>query len=534
MTGFKTCLASLAALLLLALLTVGAARAHEIETVGPFGAPIPVSSLGKSAIGVQTASVVRKSIPMEVSLPGKIEVIPTRQFDQHAPLSGRISSVSVSLGQMVTQGQTLAVIESPEMNQLAAQLLQSRLDIESEISRQQAALDEEVRQAEERYTLADSNYKRTVSLHNARIAAQKDVAAAEAEYHISDTRLKTARQNRDITLRTLKSRLELTLHPLRQRLRMLGVEENEIAEMLKHQQTLTQVPVEAARSGFITNIAASAGKSIDPSVSLFTIADLTKVWATAQVYESDMSRMRIGERVHVKVHALQKEHVDGVLTFVGTAVDPLTRTLPVRAEIDNPGYRLKPDMFAELMIETSDSAPILTVPHDAVLQQAGHSIVFVETGNAYQPVYVIEGRSFGDLIEIRRGLHDGDRVVVQGAFQLGAELVKTTGGAAQFSQATEGERSDEEDAKKVNPALSLSIQTVVVIVAVAFLLGFGICAMVLFRRNGHHHHDGQPADPMHLPPPDSVMNVVGNAPAGEAPAAQSATTSAKGSKQDHV
>jgi cobalt-zinc-cadmium efflux system membrane fusion protein len=490
---------------------------------GPAGKPIELSALGKAAIGIRLQTVELKSEPTEIAVPGKIEVIPTRQFDQHAPLSGRISSVVVTPGQLVKQGQTLAIIESPEMNQLAAQLLQSRLDIESEIATQTSTLNDEVRQSEEKYQLAQNTLNRTKKLYEQRIAAEKDVVQAQTDFQIANSHLRSATANKNILLQTLRSRLALTMAPLRQRLEMLGVNESEIEDMLNQQKTMTQVPIKAARSGFVTAITASPGKNIDPSVSLFTIADLTKVWATAQVYEDDMAQMKVGEAVHVKIHALQGETVSGCLCFIGTQVDPTTRTLPVRAELDNANYRLKPDMYAELFIETAGSNSVVVVPPDAVIQQNGKNIVFVEEGpQAFQPLYVTTGRTVENLLEVTAGLQPGQKLVTQGAFQLAAELVKNNGGEALFAQATEGERIEHEDEKKAPGGLTLNIQTVVMIVAAAFIFGVAVSAIFVFRgKNGRHHGES-------FTIPDSTHVVTSGEPPAES------TAKAPGSKTDHV
>lgn len=491
-------------LLLLSAMLVGAAvpgvSAHDNEPIGASGDVIPVSSLGKSAIGVRVETVRKTSLPMQISVPGKIEVIPTREFDQHAPLSGRISKLLVSLGDKVSAGQVLAVIDSPEMNQLAAELLQSKMETESEYARQKAALDEEVRQADRRMVLAESNRQRMRKLQDEKIAAQKDVIAADNEYDLAEMRLKTAQENRTIIMQSLKSRIHLTGNPLKQRLQMLGVDHKNLDGMLKNQTTMTSVPVKAARSGVLTDIQASPGMSIEPSVRLFTIADLSVVWATAQVYEDDMSRMHLGEKVQVIVHALAGEKASGALTFIGSHVDPETRTLPVRAELLNPNERLKPDMFAELSIQTAESSPMIALPHDAVIQRGGHNVVFVELQDGYQPTFVKLGRNVGDSVEVVEGLHAGQRVVVRGAFQLGAQLVKDRGGEAQFSSPTEGEHI-EDLGDKPRGELSLNVQTVFIIIATAFLLGFGLSAVFLVRNKSSRNSGSTPPNtvPNELP-----------------------------------
>lgn len=443
--------------------------------------PIHVNSLGKSSIGIQVQTVERKMLPIEIKVPGSIEPIPTHQYDQHSPVSGLVSRVDVNLGQLVTQGQPLLVVESPEMNQLAATLLQDRLEIESNLATQKAALDEEVRRAQEQFNLADYNKQRVQKLYDERISSQKDLQQAQTDYALADSRLKTSTENRIIVLRTLKAKVEIVLNPLRQRLRMLGVKEADIKNMVLKQTTETNVPVLAARSGFITTINASPGKSIDPSISLFTISDQSKVWATAQIYEDDISRMKLGQHVEVKVQALHGEIVEGILTYIGTEVDPQTRTLAVRAELPNSDFRLKPDMYAELFIHTATATPVIAIPKEATVQQRGRDVVFIEQKDAYQPRTVKLGRAVGDSVEVISGLQIGDRVVTRGAFQLGAQMVKDSGGEDQFAAASEGEHLEDHESSDQNSSMNVSVQTMLLIVGIAFLLGFALCSVFLFR-----------------------------------------------------
>jgi cobalt-zinc-cadmium efflux system membrane fusion protein len=503
---FRKYFLALCALLLLLGMTVAVpvVVAHDNDPIGPYGEPIPVSALGKSAIGLQVEVVHKTSLPMQIAVPGKIEAVPARQFDQHAPLSGRVSKVTVVLGESIKAGQVLAIIDSPEMNQLAAQLLQSKLETESEYSKQNTMLGEEVRQAERRLELAEQNLRRNQKLLEEKIAAQKDVMAAENEFDLAQTRVRTAVKNREIVLSSLKAKIDLIQNPLRQRLEMLGVDTDHINTMLKNQTTLTSVPVQAARTGVLTDIQATPGMSIDPSVRLFTISDLSKVWATAQVYEDDMSRMKLGEKVLVKVHALSGEQVQGVLTSIGSQVDPQTRTLPVRAELFNSDSRLKPDMYAELEIQTAESSPMIALPRDAVVQRGGHHLVFTESTTGFQPTYVKTGRNVGDEIEIVDGIKPGERVVVRGAFQLGAQLVKNQEGEAEFTQPTEGERF-EDNQSKTSGTLTLNVQTVLMIVAAAFLFGFGISAVLLVRNRSVLRDSGKQSPLRAGPPTDSVV-----------------------------
>lgn len=464
---------------------------------------ISVSALGQSAAGIVLQTLTPTDLPNEITVPGKIEIIPTMQFDQHAALSGRVAKVAVQPGEHVTKGQTLAVIESTEMNQLAAQYLQSRLDTFTELAAQRAKLDNEVRQAEDNLHLCDENLKRIRQLYSDKIAAQKDVLLAETDYDLALARAETARTSRDIMLKTLRARVKLIQEPIRQRLQIIGVDAKHIDQMLAKQETLTEVPIIAARSGIVTDILTSPGQGIDASSNLFTIADLSKVWATAHVYENDMTRMHLGEPVAVKVHALPGTLVHGKLTFIGSQVDPVTRTLPVRCELANVDGRLKPDMYAELIIETAESRPVIAVPKDALVNtntSPPGQAVFVQEGNAYKQIRVQTGRQLGDRVEVLSGLRAGDKLVVRGAFQLNAQLLKQTGGEELFAQATEGDHSMEDHAVDNKAgSMQLSLQTVMIIIAAAFLLGFAISALLLFKRDARHECDAELDEHGHTP-----------------------------------
>lgn len=458
------------------------------------GDTISVTSLGQQAAGITVERITRTRLPNQINVPGKIEAITTMEFDQHAPLSGRIQRLATSLGSVVTKGQTLAIVESTEMNQLAAQFLQSRLDTEAQFAAQRTQLEGEVRQAQEKLNLADANYKRVQRLYEEKIAAHKDLIAAQTDFQLAQSELAMARGNRDIMVKTLKARIDLTQNPIRQRLQILGVDEKRIEQMLANQKTITTVPIVAARSGIITNIIASPGMSIDPSTNLFTISDLSKVWATANVYESDIHMMQLGEKVDVRVHALP-EQFHGRLTFIGSQVDPTTRTLPVRAELDNSNGRLKPDMYAELLVQTSESRPVIVLPRDAIVHGVSGSAAFVEKSpGKFREVDITLGRQFGQMVEISSGLEDGDRVVVRGAFQLHAQLLKEHGREDLFTSPTEGERLEDHAVDNKTGAVHMNIQTVLLIIGAAFLLGFAISALLMFRGRSQHECSADLAD----------------------------------------
>ena len=455
------------------------ARFDSSEEVGPTGQIIPMSVIGKAAVGLEVQEVQKKMLPLELTTPGKIEPIPTHEYSQHSPVSGRVSSVMVNLGDKVSAGEVLLELESPELNKLAAQIVQSRQDIEAQIAEKKTSLDDDVNECEARIKLAQETYSRDAALFADQIGSQKNAQTSLATLNVAKAQLKAATARRDIVLSALRVRENLVVRPLRQQLHMLGSSDADIERMLQHGDTVTMVPVRSARSGVITAINASAGQSIDPTVKLFSVSDLTKVWATANIYESDVSRIRVNQKVSVHVAAYEGKTFYGTLSFIGDRVDAQTRTLPVRAQIANADLKLKPDMYADLSIQIDIPGLAVLLPEQAIIERNGHNLAFVKVQAGFQPTRVKVGRSFGDLLEVSSGLNPGQPVVVHGAFQLAAEMLKIGGDSAQFQQATEGDHEKGEiDKSNSGPASAVSIQLVAVALAIAFVLGFVISAVV--------------------------------------------------------
>lgn len=461
------------------------------EPAGPVGQIIPLTALGKSAVGLEVREVQKRLLPLQLKTPGKIEAIPNHEFAQHSPVAGRISQVLVNLGDIVKQGQILLYIESPDLNRTAAEITQSKQDLEAQIATQTALLSDEVQQAQARIDLAKENYRRDAKLFEEKIGSEKQMQTSLADLEVAKSQFKTAKEKQDLTIKALRTKLRLTMEPLRQRLQMLGESDESIEEMLRSGQTISNAPVRSARAGVITVVNASPGQSIDPSVKLFTVSDLNRVWATAQVYEDDMGRIKLGQKVMVRVPAFRSDVFQGNLDFIGNSVDPRTRTLPVRAEIANPNIRLKPDMYADLIIQMGTPTMAVLMPSDAVVERSGHSIVFAEVQGGFQPIRVDVGRNFGDFVEIVDGVTPGHRVVTRGAFQLAAQMLKSSGNEDLFQQATEGERDYEKkaDEDKGSQLPGLNLPIVLVGLIVAFVGGFG--ASAIFARS-HQHHDNVP------------------------------------------
>ena len=160
------------------------------------------------------------------------------------------------------------------------------------------------------------------------------------------------------------------------------------------------------------------GQSVggDPSQVLFTVADLDRLQVVADVYERDLDLVKVGQVATVTVEAYPGVSFPAAIAAVGDVVDPNTRTIKVRAWVNNEAHKLKPEMFARLHIRVGDDTQFLTVPKEAVLGiDGGQYVLLVDAQGRYvkQPVKV--GPASADRVRVLEGLSPGQRIVTKGA-----------------------------------------------------------------------------------------------------------------------
>jgi len=171
------------------------------------------------------------------------------------------------------------------------------------------------------------------------------------------------------------------------------------------------------------------GQLADPSKTLFRIGDLSKLWLVAHVFERDAVRVRIGTKATASLAALPGAPVGATIAWIGRAVDPASRTIPVRLELGNATGELRPGMSATVSLPLGDATgTVVAVPIAAVQRVDDGWAVFIPRGEGVFDVRPIgRGRDLGGEVEILSGLAPGDLVVVDGAFLLKAESDKARG-----------------------------------------------------------------------------------------------------------
>jgi cobalt-zinc-cadmium efflux system membrane fusion protein len=237
-----------------------------------------------------------------------------------------------------------------------------------------------------------------------RALTQKEVIAAEAQ-------LKRAQA----TLEAMKTKLTLSDRAYQTRLQQLGT----VAD------SRGLVTISAPISGTITDRTATIGQSFqDSGAKLMGIVNDGEVLATANIYEQDLNRVGVGQKVQVRVSSIPDRWFTGTISRVGAVVGE-SRVVAVQARLDNRAKLLKPGMFAELEVITDrTSQGVIAIPSTAVIEANGRKLVYVENGDKFQGVDVTLGRVTGDLVEVKTGLFVGDRVVTQRGMLLYAQSLR--------------------------------------------------------------------------------------------------------------
>jgi membrane fusion protein, copper/silver efflux system len=175
-------------------------------------------------------------------------------------------------------------------------------------------------------------------------------------------------------------------------------------------------------TGFVVERDVQAGQSVQPGQALFRLADLSRVWVEADVYERDLRHARMGEPARIEIDAFPGEHFTGRISYVYPEVRPATRTGRVRIQLSNTDGQIKPGMFATVYLDIPGAERAVLVPRDAVMRTGTRDMVFVEQGpGVYETRDVRVGTTTNGHVQILSGLLAGERVVARANFILDAE-----------------------------------------------------------------------------------------------------------------
>jgi cobalt-zinc-cadmium efflux system membrane fusion protein len=328
------------------------------------------------SIGVEIRTAGPATIRPALKLPGEIV------FDEHTivqvvpRLPGIVTAVYRHHGQQVKKGEVLAVLESQVLAEIRAQFLAAR----------------------KRQGLAQVTFEREKQLWEEKISAKQDYLAAQQA----------------LTEAEIASDLALA------KLRTIGVP----PEAVQQRGELARYDIRAPISGLITAKAIAQGQTLKEDAPIFTIADVSTIWAQITVYAKDLDVLRLGEKATIRSTAIDVEG-EGTISFVSALIGVQTRSATARVVLENKEGRWLPGMFvtAELAIE---EIPVpVAVSADAIQTLDDHSVVFGRYGQYFEARPLKLGRSDGRMVEVLNGLSDGEQYAAKNSFAIKAELGKS-------------------------------------------------------------------------------------------------------------
>jgi len=206
------------------------------------------------------------------------------------------------------------------------------------------------------------------------------------------------------------------------RLKNWDISDEQIQALSRTGATQRTLTVRSPATGVVMEKKAVQGMRFMPGEMLYQVADLSRVWVIADVFEQDLARVKNGSAAQIRINAYPDQTYRGVVTYVYPTLKAETRTVPVRVELANPGLRIKPGMFAQVELQGGARAPVLTVPLSALIDSGTRQVVLVQVKPGhFEPREVKTGARTDDAIEILSGVQEGEAVVVAANFLIDAE-----------------------------------------------------------------------------------------------------------------
>jgi HlyD family secretion protein len=358
---------------------------------------------GAGPMTVETATATCGSVAQQLVVVGNLIGDATVSVVPRA--SGRLEAISVRLGDPVSRGQRIAKIEDYELQE--------------QVKQQEAGLEVSratIRQREADLQLAETNAERSRNLYARQLLPKQTLDDTEARYQAAVAQLDLARaQNTQSAARLDELKINLA-------------------------NTVVVSPV----NGFVARRGVDPGAFVGGNAAIVDVVDISRVRLVANIVEKDLKQIQTGDMTRVEVDAFPGEMFSGRIARLAPVLDPATRTAPIEVEIPNPGYKLKPGMYARVTVTTDERKDALVVPTNAVVDYAGRRGVFVASGDStvsFRPVRI--GIEESAQIEILDGVAEGDRVVTTGAAGL------RDGDRVLLGGSSDGRRDDAEGAVSV-------------------------------------------------------------------------------------
>ena len=378
------------------------AHEHEQEVRLHEGGEHPelhLSAKKQKEWGIVVDTATKQDIASKITLPGVLALNQNKTAHISSFVKGKVVSLSSDLGDRVNKKQVLVTINSPDFAQAQAAFLQARAKLN--LSRQEV--------------------ERAKMLLQEKAIEQKEYLRREAEHAELSTEYGAA---------------ESILHSY-------GIENEQIQDLIKKCDSLVEkgelcelanpnLCVRSPVEGIIIFRDVIVGEHVEPQKILFTVSELDTLWALLDAYEKDLPYISKKSEVAIKSPLYPEREFKGKIAYISDLIDEKLRTIKIRIEVKNDERLLKPNMYIQGIVENRQTEKkILAIPEEAIQNMNGERIVFVlEEKDIFAVCHVELGEKIGNKRIIAKGLEEGEKIVIKGAFNLKAELTKQSFGAA--------------------------------------------------------------------------------------------------------
>lgn len=339
-------------------------------------------------VGIRAAAAAEEILSNKLEANAEAAYNSNRFADITPRVSGFLREIRADLGRVVKRGEILAVVDSAEVSAVKAQYITALAEQE----------------------LAQVRYDRTRPL------ARTGSLPAKTELE---------------TLTALNQAKASSLDA-GQRLRNFGFDDAELARIIKENDTNSTLNILAPLDGVVVERHAVKGEPVQATAQIFSVTDTSAMWLWVDVYESDIGRVKVGQEVGFRVSGYDDAAFAGKVNWIGTEVNPQTRTTRIRVELANPEGKLRANQFGQAEIQVEAAHKAVVVPKAAVQRKDDADVVFLpqEEAGVFVPQRVVTKLTDrGDFLEVAWGLKPGQRVVTKGAFLLKTEIMKGAIGA---------------------------------------------------------------------------------------------------------
>lgn len=334
--------------------------------------------------GIQFSSetVSMKPLTGYLTIPANVMTDQDCEAQIGSLVQGRVHQVFVKTGDYVKAGQLLMTVEGLDVGRIKSDFLKAK-----------ASLD---------YTKA--NYERQKKLYDEKIGSLKSVLECQTEYEKAMAEYKAEDK----------------------KIHSVGLKDEDITGIKKNDEhTSGTLPIKSPINGVVVERNVVTGQLVDATTNAFKVINTNTVWVDGRIYEKDLAKTNRKTSAVFTSAIYPGESFNGSIIYIGQTIDEQTRTILIRGDFNNPGNKLKPHMFGELKVPVGANTTAILIPEESVVKDAGNEYVFIQTSDTtFEHRAVLSGSVVDNLIEIKEGLREGEKVVVKGVFYLKSEMKK--------------------------------------------------------------------------------------------------------------